>query len=47
MKEQQVYETIKNLVDHGGNKKRVALTLGCSSRSVSRYIAGYTAEGKS
>jgi hypothetical protein len=46
MKEQQVYEVIKNLIDHSGNKKRAALTLGCSSRTIDRYIAGYKAEGK-
>ena len=45
-KEQHVYETIKNLTDHGGNKKRAALQLGCSVRSIERYIAGYLAEGK-
>jgi hypothetical protein len=46
MRDQEVYETIKNLADHGGNKKRAALTLGCSSRTVDRHIAGYKAEGK-
>jgi transposase len=46
MKEQQKYEVIKELVGHGGNKRRAALTLGCSKRSVDRYIAGYKAEGK-
>jgi len=44
--EQQQYEIIKELVDHKGNKKRAALTLGCSKRTVDRYIAGYKAEGK-
>jgi transposase len=47
MKEHQVYEVIKDLVDHGGNKKRAAaLTLGRSKRTIDRYIAGYIAEGK-
>ena len=40
------YETIKELVDHEGNKNRAALSLGCSRRSIDRYIAGYNAEGK-
>jgi len=46
MKEQHAYEVIKELVDHNGNKKRAALTLSCSPRTVDRYIAGYKAEGK-
>jgi len=46
MKEQQKYEVIKDLVDHGGNKNRAALTLSCSKRTVDRHIAGYRAEGK-
>jgi len=46
MKDQQAYEVIKELVDHGGNKDRAALTLGCSKRTVDRYIAGYKKEGK-
>jgi len=46
MKDQQSYEVIKALVDHGGNKQRAALTLGCSKRTIDRHIAGYKAEGK-
>jgi len=46
MTEQRQYEVIKELVDHGGNKNRAALTLGCSKRTVDRYIVGYKAEGK-
>ena len=46
MKAQHAYEVIKDLTDHDGNKKRAALTLGCSPRTVDRYIAGYKAEGK-
>ena len=38
MNEQRKYEEIKNLVDHGGNKKRVALKLGISIRQVNRLI---------
>ena len=46
MNKQQTYEIIKELVEHGGNKNRAALTLGCSRRSIDRYIAGYKAFGK-
>jgi transposase len=43
---QRQYEVIKELVDHDGNKKRAAIELGCSRRSIDRYISGYKAEGK-
>ena len=46
MKNQHAYEVIKELADHGGNKHRAALTLGCTKRTVDRHIAGYKAEGK-
>ena len=46
MDTQKQYVVIKNLVEHGGNKNRAALELGCSRRSINRYIAGYKAEGK-
>jgi len=46
MKEHHKYEVIKELVDHGGNKDRAALALGCSKRTIDRHIAGYKAEGK-
>ena len=46
MDEQQRCEIIKNLVGNGGNKSRAALKLGCSKRSIDRYIAGYNSEGK-
>ena len=46
MNEQQKYEVIKELVDHGGNKERAALTLGCTRRTIDRLIVGYKAEGK-
>jgi len=46
MKDQHTYETIKELVDHGGNKNRAAMTLGCSKRTIDRHIAGYRTEGK-
>ena len=46
MTEQNQYDVIKNLVDHGGNRKRAALSLGCSKRTIDRHITGYKAEGK-
>jgi transposase len=46
MKEQEAYEAIKELAEHGGNKERAALVLGCTRRSINRHIAGYKAEGK-
>ena len=47
MNEQRKYEEIKNLVDHGGNKKRVSLKLGLSVRQVNRLITIYKEKGKS
>ena len=47
MKEQEKYEKIKKLVDHGGNKKRVALELGITVRQVNRLIKIYKEKGKS
>lgn len=47
MKEQEKYEKIKELVDHGGNKKRVALELGITVRQVNRLIKKYKEKGKS
>lgn len=47
MKEQNKYEVIKELVDHGGNKERVALKLGISKRHVDRLIIIYKEKGKS
>ena len=46
MNDQQAYAVVKELVDHGGNKERAALTLGCTKRTIDRHIAGYRAEGK-
>ena len=40
LNEQDTYEVIKNLVDHAGNKKRAALRLGCSMRTIYRHIKG-------
>ena len=47
MKEKNKYEIIKELVDHGGNKERVALKLGISKRQVNRLIIKYKEKGKS
>lgn len=47
MKEQNKYEVIKELVEHGGNKKRAALKLGLSVRQVDRLINTYKEKGKS
>ncbi|MDR0305335.1 MAG: ISNCY family transposase [Chitinispirillales bacterium] len=46
MNENNKYEVIKELIKNDGNKARAALKLGCSKRSIDRYIAGYKAEGK-
>jgi transposase len=46
MDEERAYEVIKELVNHNGNKNRAALVLGCSRRTINRYVAGYRAEGK-
>ena len=46
MAEHDRYTIIKNLVDNNGNKKRAAIKLGCSERTIYRYIAGYKAKGK-
>ena len=46
MDEQRAYDVIKELVDHGGNKNRAALALGCTRRTIDRYIVGYRSEGK-
>jgi len=43
---EQKYQDIKEFVDHSGNKERISMKLGCSRRTVDRYIAGYKTEGK-
>ena len=47
MKEQAKYEAIKELVDHGGNKKGVSLKLDITVRQVNRLIKVYKEKGKS
>ena len=39
MKEKQKYEKIKEYVDHGGNKNRIALQLNISRRQVPEFIS--------
>ncbi|WP_370541434.1 helix-turn-helix domain-containing protein, partial [Bulleidia sp. zg-1006] len=46
MKEQEKYLTIKDLIDHHGNKKRAALKLGVSIRTINRLIIVYRNKGK-
>lgn len=46
MKEQNIYEVIKKLSDTQGNKQRAAITLGCSRRTIDRWLQRYRAEGK-
>lgn len=47
MNEQLKYKTIKDLVNHNGNKKRAALKLGITERQVNRLIIKYKENGKS
>lgn len=47
MNEQEKYETIKEYVDHGGNKNKIALKLSISRRQVDRLIIKYKKNGKS
>ena len=48
MKEELKYKVIKDLVDKGpdGNKKRAAVKLGCTIRTINRLITVYVMEGK-
>ena len=47
MNELLKYETIKELIDHNGNKNRAAQKLGISRRQVDRLIIIYKEKGKS
>ena len=47
MNELKKYEVIKELVDHGGNKKRASMKLDLSIRQVNRLIHIYKEKGKS
>lgn len=46
MNEQLKYETIKELVDHNGNKNRASEKLGLSKRQINRLIIIYKEKGK-
>ena len=47
MNEQLKYETIKELIDHNGNKNRACKKLGLSKRQINRLIIIYMKKGKS
>lgn len=47
MKEQNIYQIIKKLVDTKGNKKKAAVKLGCTERYINKLIVKYKTEGKS
>lgn len=47
MNEQEKHETIKELVDHKGNKNRAAIKLNLSRRQIDRLIIIYKEKGKS
>lgn len=46
MKEYNKYEVIKKLIESSGNKKRAAIKLGCTIRTINRLIILYKSEGK-
>ena len=46
MKEQNIYQIIKKLVDTNGNKKKAALRIGCTVRYIDILIHKYKIEGK-
>ena len=47
MKEQNKYEVIKEVVDHGLSKERASLKLGLTVRQIDRLIKIYKEKGKS
>lgn len=46
MKEQNIYQMIKRLVENNGNKKKAAIRLGCTIRNVNLLIKKYQEKGK-
>ncbi len=46
MKENEKYKIIKKLVETNGNKKRAAISIGCTTRHINRLIKGYKDKGK-
>ena len=47
MNEEHKYKIIKRLVDNNGNKKRAAIELNCTIRTIDRLINVYKIKGKS
>lgn len=47
MKEQNKYEVIKEVVEHGLSKERASLRLGIKIRQINRLIIIYKEKGKS
>lgn len=41
-----IYQHVKRCVDENGNRRRLALELGCCDRTIRRYIKGYKEHGK-
>lgn len=46
MNEKEKFETIKNLVEKGGNKDRACVKLSCTIRTINRLIITYKEQGK-
>lgn len=46
MKEQEKYRVIKKLAETNGNKKRAAVELGCTTRTINRLLTAYRKQGK-
>lgn len=46
MKEQNIYQIIKKLVENNGNKKRAAIRIGCTLRNINLLIKKYKEQGK-
>ena len=46
MDQEKKYQAVKEWVDHGGNKNRIAMKFNVSHRTVDRWIAGYREFGK-
>lgn len=46
MKELEKYNVIKKLVETNGNKKRAAIKLNCTTRTINRLILKYKTLGK-
>ena len=46
MNELEKFNVIKKLVDTNGNKKRAAIRLGCTTRTINRLIIRYKKFGK-